>query len=330
MNVQSSTLNIQDGGRRSVVAYAGDVETATTERRPPSIEGERAPDRKPSWLKMRIPGGIAYATVRERVDSNKLHTVCESAKCPNLGECWAHGTATFMILGEVCTRSCGFCAVKTGRPNELDLNEPERVAVAVKLMKLRYVVLTSVARDELADGGAGVWANTIRAVRRENPDCRIETLIPDFKGREDLLLQVLEAGPDILNHNLETVPRLHPQVRPQAKYERSLEVLRRAKQRRFLTKSSLMLGLGETSEELGQVLEDLRRVEVDILTLGQYLQPTAAHLPVVRYLSPDEFLGWKRRGMEMGFRAVESGPLVRSSYHADEQSDLLFATPGIE
>jgi len=273
---------------------------------------------------MRIPGGETYAAVRKRVDSHKLHTVCESAKCPNLGECWARGTATFMILGDVCTRSCGFCAVQTGRPNELDLAEPERVALAVKQMGLNYAVITSVARDELVDGGASVWAETIRAVRRENPHCRIETLIPDFKGHEASLETVLAARPDILNHNMETVRRLHARVRPQAKYERSLEVLKFAKARGFFTKSSLMLGLGEHAEELEEVLRDLRRVDLDILTMGQYLQPTPAHLPVARYLPPAEFAEWKARALEMGFRAVESGPLVRSSYHADEQSRLLF------
>jgi lipoic acid synthetase len=285
------------------------------------IEPQRT--RKPSWLKIRIPGGIEYAGVRKKVDEHQLHTVCESAKCPNLGECWARGTATFMILGDVCTRSCGFCAVKTGRPNELDLDEPARVAEAIHLMGLKYAVITSVARDELADGGAGVWASTIRAVREKNPNCKIETLIPDFKGSEKSLSMVLEAGPDVLNHNIESVPRLYKEVRPQAKYERSLELLDRAKRRGFITKSSLMLGIGEEFYELEQVLKDLCEIKVDILTMGQYLQPTPSHIPVARYLTPDEFEQWKQRAIEIGFKAVVSGPLVRSSYHADETFELL-------
>jgi len=284
---------------------------------------EQRQPRKPSWIKIQIPGGTEYADVRRRVDQHKLHTVCESAKCPNLGECWARGTATFMILGDICTRSCGFCAVKTGRPNEIDLDEPARVAEAVVLMGLKYVVITSVARDELTDGGASVWAATIRAVRQRVPECKIETLIPDFKGSEKNLHSVLDAKPDVLNHNMESVPRLYREVRPQAKYERSLEVLERAKQRGFITKSSLMLGIGEEAYELEQVLQDLRGVDVDILTLGQYLQPTPSHLPVARYLTPDEFSEWKTSAIEMGFKAVVASPLTRSSYHADETFEIL-------
>lgn len=291
---------------------------------PPALAPPAA--RKPDWLKMRIPGGEAYSSVRRRVDEHHLHTVCESAKCPNLGECWARGTATFMILGDICTRSCGFCAVKTGRPTELDLDEPARVAEAAKLMRLNYVVITSVARDELADGGASVWAATILAVREALPRARIETLIPDFKGSEASLDTVLDAQPDVLNHNTETVPRLHREVRPQAKYDRTLRVLEYAKTRGFITKSSLMLGLGETDGELEAVLRDLRGVDVDILTLGQYLQPTPDHLPVARYVTPGEFADWKERAEEMGFRSVVSGPLVRSSYHADETSAGLFGS----
>ncbi len=281
--------------------------------------------RKPSWLKVKIPSGPVYTEVRRRVDEHQLHTVCESARCPNIGECWSRGTATFMILGDVCTRSCGFCAVKTGRPNELDLDEPFRVAEAVRLMGLNYVVITSVARDELADGGASLWAATIRAVRKVVPHCKIETLIPDFKGSKIALQTVLDAGPDILNHNTETIPRLYSQVRPQAKYLRTLELLARAKARGFFTKSSLMLGIGEREDELKTVLHDLHGINVDILTLGQYLQPTKEHLPVARYVTPEEFAIWKERALAMGFRAVESGPLVRSSYHADEQSKILFS-----
>jgi lipoyl synthase len=283
------------------------------------------PARKPSWLKLHIPGGSAYAAVRKEVDTHKLHTVCESAKCPNLGECWSRGTATFMILGDICTRSCGFCAVKTGRPNELDLGEPVRVAEAVRLMRLNYVVLTSVARDELADGGSAVWADTIRAVRDANPGIRIEVLIPDFKGSEIALNRVLDARPDVLNHNIESVPRLYAGVRPQAKYGRSLELLQRAKTAGFITKTSLMLGIGETEDELVTVFRDLCVLNVDILTLGQYLQPTPAHLPVARYVTPEEFASWKKRGLELGFKVVESGPMVRSSYHADETYEYLMA-----
>lgn len=280
---------------------------------------------KPPWLRVRIPGGPAYAAVRHQVDAHRLHTVCESARCPNLGECWARGTATFMILGDVCTRRCGFCAVKTGRPNEVDRDEPARVAEAVRLMGLNYAVITSVARDDLADSGASVWAATIRAVREAVPCCRIETLIPDFKGSETCLNTVLDAKPDVLDHNTETVPRLYRQVRPQAKYDRTLQLLARAKARGFFTKSSLMLGIGETEEELEQVLHDLRAMGVDILTLGQYLQPTPDHLPVIRHLPPEEFMAWKRHGLELGFKVVTAGPLVRSSYHADEQFGILFS-----
>jgi lipoic acid synthetase len=276
--------------------------------------------RKPAWLRARIPGGPVYQETRDIVRTHRLHTVCESAQCPNLGECWSRKTATIMILGDICTRSCGFCAVKTGRPTELDWEEPERVAEAIRLMDLRHAVITSVARDELADGGAAVWAATIRAVRRVNPRTKIEVLIPDFKGRWQDLETVLEAGPDILNHNVETVPRLHRHVRPQAKYERSLEMLRRAKQAGFVTKSGLMLGIGEEEEEIEATLRDLSADELDILTLGQYLRPSAQHLPVKRWVTPEEFAAWKEFGLGLGFGVVESGALVRSSYHADEQS----------
>jgi lipoic acid synthetase len=276
--------------------------------------------RKPAWLRARIPGGPVYQETRDIVRTHRLHTVCESAQCPNLGECWSRKTATIMILGDICTRSCGFCAVKTGRPTELDWEEPERVAEAIRLMDLRHAVITSVARDELADGGAAVWAATIRAVRRVNPRTKIEVLIPDFKGRWQDLETVLEAGPDILNHNVETVPRLHRHVRPQAKYERSLEMLRRAKQAGFVTKSGLMRGIGEEEEEIEATLRDLSADELDILTLGQYLRPSAQHLPVKRWVTPEEFAAWKEFGLGLGFGVVESGALVRSSYHADEQS----------
>ncbi len=275
--------------------------------------------RKPEWLKARVPGGENYSRLKSLIDKSRLHTVCEEARCPNMGECWNSGTATFMILGDTCTRSCGFCAVKTGRPEFLDKDEPRRVGEAVEIMKLRHAVITSVNRDELFDGGAQIFAGTIREIRSRVPGCRIEVLIPDFVGSEQALNIVLDAQPDILNHNTETVPRLYKIVRPQAHYNRSLELLFRAKQKGFPTKSGLMLGLGETIEEVIDTMSDLREVECDILTLGQYLQPTQAHLPVERYVRPEEFAMLKQRGLEMGFRYIESGPLVRSSYHAAEQ-----------
>jgi len=275
--------------------------------------------RKPEWLKARVPGGENYTKLRNLIDSRGLHTVCEEARCPNMGECWNSGTATFMILGDTCTRSCGFCAVKTGRPEFLDKDEPRRVGEAFESMKLRHAVITSVNRDELFDGGAQVFAETIRQVRSRVPECRIEVLIPDFQGSDAALNIVLDAQPDILNHNTETVPRLYKTVRPQAHYNRSLELLFRAKEKGFLTKSGMMLGLGETMDEVIDTMSDLREVRCDILTLGQYLQPTKSHLPVERYIHPDEFGALKRSGLEMGFRYVESGPLVRSSYHAAGQ-----------
>jgi len=279
--------------------------------------------RKPAWLRARIPGGPVYQETTKIVHEHKLHTVCESAQCPNLGECWSRKTATIMILGNICTRSCGFCAVQTGRPTELDRDEPRRVAEAIRLMGLKHAVITSVARDELTDGGAGIWAETIRAVREENPNTAIEVLIPDFKGRWQDLETVLAAKPDILNHNVETVPRLHKQVRPQAKYERSLEMLRRAKAAGFVTKSGLMLGIGEQDDEIATTLRDMAADKLDILTLGQYLRPSAQHLPLYRWVTPEEFAHWKQFSLDLGYRVVESGPLVRSSYHADEQSDAL-------
>ena len=275
--------------------------------------------RKPAWLKAKVPGGEEYSKLRVLIDKRKLHTVCEEARCPNMGECWNSGTATFMILGDTCTRSCGFCAVKTGRPGFIDNDEPRRVGEAVALMNLRHAVITSVNRDELFDGGARIFAETIHEIRARVPDCRIEVLIPDFQGSEEALSVVLNAQPDILNHNTETVPRLYKTVRPQAQYARSLEVLERAKQLGFTTKSGLMLGLGERTEEVIDTMSDLRAVECDILTLGQYLQPTKEHLPVDRYVHPDEFALLKKKGMDVGFRHVESGPLVRSSYHAAGQ-----------
>lgn len=278
---------------------------------------------KPSWLKVSLPTGEPYQKLRNLVQENNLHTVCESAACPNRGECWARSTATLMILGNVCTRSCGFCNVITGRPTELDLDEPRRVAEAVRLMGLKYVVITSVNRDELKDGGASVWAETIRRVREESPFTKIEVLIPDFCGDWTALATVLEAKPDVLNHNVETVPRLYLPVRPQGNFERSLELLRRAKEAGFVTKSGFMVGLGETDEEVIALLRDLRASNVDLVTIGQYMQPTMNHLPVDRWVTPETFEYFHQVGMPMGFTEVFSGPLVRSSYHAEEQAQAL-------
>jgi lipoic acid synthetase len=275
--------------------------------------------RKPSWLKMKMPAGDGYSSLLRLVNEQNLHTVCQSAKCPNMGECWSAGTATLMILGDVCTRSCGFCHIATGRPPTLDLDEPIRVGYAVSQMKLGHAVLTSVNRDELPDGGAAVWAHTIREVRRQSPGTSVEVLIPDFAGNWDALQLVLDEHPDILNHNIESVPRLYKQVRPQAKYRRSLELLKIAKEQGLTTKTGMMLGLGEEEHEIEAVLTDLVSIGTDILTLGQYLQPTPNHLAVERWVHPDEFATWKVRGEAAGLRHVESGPMVRSSYHAEQQ-----------
>ncbi|MBI3587073.1 MAG: lipoyl synthase [Ignavibacteriales bacterium] len=285
----------------------------------PASEAEPPKPRRPEWLKAKIPGGESYARLKTIIDTGKLHTVCEEARCPNMGECWNAGTATFMILGDICTRSCGFCAVKTGRPDYgLDWDEPRRVVDAIKLMKVRHAVITSVNRDERADGGSPIFAETLRLIHQEVPTVTVEVLIPDFKGSEAALNTVLDAKPDILNHNLETVPRLYRTVRMQANYRQSLEVLERAKKRGFTTKTGLMLGIGERTEEVIEVMKDIRKTNCDILTLGQYLQPTKDHLPIDRYAHPDEFKMLKDLGMEMGFKHVESGPLVRSSYHAEK------------
>ncbi len=283
------------------------------------FSGESPAGRKPPWLRMKMPGGEGYARLTKIVNGNRLHTVCQSAKCPNMGECWAAGTATLMILGNVCTRSCGFCHIATGRPTELDRDEPRRVGLAVKMMNLGHAVITSVNRDELPDGGADVWAETIRQIRSQSPGTNVEVLIPDFCGDWDALATVLAEKPDILNHNLETVSRLYRTVRPQAKYRRSLELLQIAKGEGFVVKTGMMLGLGEEEYEIEQVLDDLVSIGCDIVTLGQYLQPTREHLPVARWVHPDEFADWKWRGEAKGIRHVESGPLVRSSYHAEKQ-----------
>jgi lipoic acid synthetase len=281
------------------------------------------PTRKPEWLKVRFPAGDRHQKLQRLMREQGLHTVCEEARCPNIGECWNAGTATFMILGDVCTRSCGFCAVTTGRPGVIDQLEPYRLAKAVASLGLDYVVITSVNRDDLESGGAEIFASCIELIRRHDAGIRVEVLIPDFKGNRDALAQVVEARPFVLNHNIETAPRLYRRVRPQAVYERSLELIRRAKEMApaMLTKSGFMVGLGETLDETIQVMRDLRAHGCDIVTVGQYLQPTKQHLPVERYWHPDEFEAFRDTGRELGFRHVEAGPLVRSSYHAEKQSD---------
>ena len=293
---------------------------------PPPAPARPGFGRKPAWLKMKMPAGEHYGKLKNLIDSHNLHTVCQSAKCPNMGECWNAGTATLMILGDVCTRSCGFCNIATGKPPTLDLDEPSRVGDAVRIMGLGHVVITSVNRDELADGGAAIWAETIREIRRQSPGTSVEVLIPDFCGDWDALQKVLDETPEILNHNIESVPRLYKQVRPQAKYRRSLDLLHIAKQQGFTTKTGMMLGLGEAEHEVDAVLDDLVSIGCDILTLGQYLQPTARHLPVVRWVHPSEFAIWKQRGEARGIRHVESGPMVRSSYHAEKQVHAHAAT----
>ncbi|NBU46071.1 MAG: lipoyl synthase [Flavobacteriales bacterium] len=274
--------------------------------------------KKPNWLRVKLPIGENYRKVRGLVDQHKLHTICESGSCPNMGECWGEGTATFMILGNICTRSCGFCAVVTGKPEEVDEFEPGRVAESVKIMGVKHAVITSVDRDDLKDGGAEIWAQTVRSIRYKSPGTTLETLIPDFAGKWENLQKIIDVAPEIVSHNLETVRRLTKQVRIQAKYDRSLEVLFRLKKGGMRTKSGVMLGLGETEEEVLETMLDLRQVGVDILTLGQYLQPTPKHLPIVEFIHPEMFDFYKSKGLEMGFRYVESGPLVRSSYHAEK------------
>ncbi|GMK39378.1 lipoyl synthase [Paenibacillus sp. CCS19] len=281
----------------------------------------KSPEKKPEWLKIKLATDGNYAEIKDMMRSKTLHSVCEEARCPNIYECWANRTATFMILGDICTRACRFCAVKTGLPTELDLAEPERVAEAAEQMGLRHCVVTSVARDDLADGGAMIFAETIKAIRRRLPLCSVEVLIPDFLGNEESLRIVMDAKPDILNHNIETVERLSNRVRARAKYARSIELLRRAKEMQpsIPTKSSIMLGVGEQFDEVLKAMDDLRAVDCNILTLGQYLQPSPGHLQIDRYVHPDEFKQLKDEGMKRGFSHVESGPLVRSSYHAHEQ-----------
>lgn len=281
------------------------------------LESKRVP--KPEWLKIKLPSGVEYSEVKKNIQGNRLHTICESGQCPNQTECWGAGTATLMILGNVCTRSCMFCNVASGKPENVDITEPLRVAESIKMMGLKHVVITSVDRDDLIDGGSKIWAATIRAIRRHAPGVTMETLIPDFAGRWENLQQVIDVKPEVVSHNIETVKRLTREVRIQARYERSLEVLLHLKEGGIeRTKSGIMLGLGETEEELYEAMDDLRASKVDILTMGQYLQPTRQHLPVAKYVSPDEFNKYKDIALSKGFRYVESGPMVRSSYHAEK------------
>ena len=274
--------------------------------------------KKPDWLRVKLPIGKEYLEVRKLVDTHKLHTICESGNCPNMGECWGAGTATFMILGNICTRSCGFCAVATGRPLPVDLEEPARVAESVRLMKVKHCVITSVDRDELKDGGSIIWAETVNKIREVSPGTTMETLIPDFQGKWENLQRIIDVVPEIVSHNLETVQRLTKQVRIQAKYDRSLEVLKRLKEAGIKTKSGIMLGLGETEDEIFETMDDLVAVGLDILTMGQYLQPTTKHLAVQKFVRPEDFARYKDIALAKGFRYVESGPLVRSSYHAEK------------
>jgi len=283
----------------------------------PVISSENSRPRKPDWLRVKLPVGKEYARVRKLVDQYKLHTICESGNCPNMGECWGAGTATFMILGNVCTRSCSFCAVATGRPPEYDQEEPQRVAEAIKLMQVKHAVITSVNRDELKDRGAEIWYQTVVKVKELSPETTIETLIPDVKGNWDALYRMISGGQEVVSHNMETVKRLYRPVRPQARYERSLEQIMLTKEAGKRTKSGIMLGLGETQEEVYQAMNDLVDHGLDILTLGQYLQPTKLHIEVAEFIHPDTFAHYKEEGLKRGLKYVESGPLVRSSYHAE-------------
>ncbi len=284
----------------------------------PVIVASDVKPRKPDWLRVKLPVGKEYAHVRSLVDEHKLHTICESGNCPNMGECWGAGTATFMILGNICTRSCSFCAVATGRPLAVDTDEPNRVANSIKLMNVKHAVITSVDRDDLKDGGSIIWAQTIAAIRQQSPSTTMETLIPDFKGVWENLYRVCEQQPEIISHNIETVKRLTKEVRIQAKYERSMECLKRVSDYGIRTKSGIMLGFGETETDIIETMHDLKQAGVHVLTLGQYLQPTKNHHPVINWVHPDEFLHYKNIGLQMGFKYVESGPLVRSSYHAEK------------
>jgi lipoyl synthase len=289
------------------------------------VENERKPlGKRPDWLKVKLPSGDNYNDLRNLMRRQKLNTVCEEARCPNMAECWNNKSATFMILGDTCTRSCGFCNIKVGMPNELDLDEPRRVADSVKELNLRHVVITSVNRDELKDGGASIFAKTIRIIREEMPETTVEILIPDFRGVEEAFYTIMKNPPDILNHNLETVPRLYHAVRPQAKYDRSLKLIRWFKDRYLKTKSGIMVGIGERPDEVLNLMQDLLAHGCNILTIGQYLQPTKNHLPIDRFVTPEEFNMYKQEGLKMGYKIVESSPLVRSSYHADKHARTIF------
>ena len=280
--------------------------------------------RKPEWLRARVPGGEGYERLKKIIDEHRLHTVCQEASCPNMGECWGRGTATIMILGDTCTRACGFCNVKTGKPPVYDLDEPRRVAASLALMKLKHVVITSVNRDELPDGGAAIWAETIHRVHESCPEMSVEILVGDFQGDEKAIQVVCDARPEIISHNMETVRRMHPAVRPQAKYERSLAVLRQFKANGLVTKTGIMAGIGEHDDEVLELLDDVRAAsDADIITIGQYLQPTRNHLPIDRWVHPDQFAMYRREALARGFKVCESGPLVRSSYHAEEQAAML-------
>jgi len=275
-------------------------------------------NRKPKWLKVKLPTGKAYKSVRGITKTHNLHTICESGNCPNMGECWGAGTATFMILGNICTRSCGFCNVITGRPLDVDILEPKKVAQSIRLMKVKHAVITSVDRDDLRDGGASIWVETINEIRKANPETTMETLIPDFKGRLKDIQLIINAAPEVVSHNMETVRRLTKKVRIQAKYDRSLDTLRYLNEGGMRTKSGIMLGLGEKEEEIVETMHDLRAVGVSVMTIGQYLQPSKKHLPVVKFIAPKEFNRYKDIGLSLGFQHVESSPLVRSSYHAEK------------
>ncbi len=280
------------------------------------MSGERK--RLPHWMKMKMPGGKLYMDVKEIVAKNNLHTICTSGNCPNIGECWAEGTATFMILGDICTRACKFCAVKTGKPEAVDINEPKRLAESIKMMKVRHAVITSVDRDDLADKGSGFWAETIRTLKEKVPGLTMETLIPDFDAVPEFVQKVIDAGPEVISHNLETVRRLTPQIRSRAKYDTSLKVIKQISDSGLVSKSGIMLGLGETEEEILEVMDDLRAVGCQVITIGQYLQPSLEHIPVEEYIPPSIFEKYREIGLQKGFRHIESSPLVRSSYHAEK------------
>ena len=294
------------------------VEIASKTQAKNNPEKKTTVGRRPHWLKVKAPGGEKYSDIRKMMRAKSLHTVCEEARCPNIGECWTAGTATFMILGDTCTRSCAFCAIKTGRPNQVNENEPYDVAASVKRMNLKHAVVTSVNRDELKDQGSIIWAETITQIKKVNPGTTVEVLIPDFKGDLDLLQRVIDAKPDVLNHNIETVPRLYKRIRPQAKYQRSLDVLEYSKKQGMRTKTGIMVGIGERDEEILDVMQDLVDINLDVFTIGQYLQPTVNHAPVDRFPTPEQFAEWKVYGEKIGIEHVESGPLVRSSYHAEQ------------